>query len=81
MHAAGERESMADQRALELIQEERFLEFNNYVESLGGTVDLSGAHLRAFEVAEPPNGRAIGDRNARAAAAPGRGRRAGWWRR
>ena len=28
VHAAGERESMADQRALELIQEERFLEFN-----------------------------------------------------
>lgn len=41
---------MSDQRALELLQEERFLEFNNYVESRGGEVDLSGAHLRAYDL-------------------------------
>lgn len=41
---------MADQHALSLIQEERFLEFNNYVESKGGSVDLTGAHLRAYDL-------------------------------
>ena len=41
---------MVDKRALELIQEERALEFNNYVEGLGGAVDLSGAHLRAYDL-------------------------------
>lgn len=41
---------MTDQKALELIQEERFLEFNNYVESNGGEVDLSNAHLRAYDI-------------------------------
>ena len=41
---------MADQHALTLIQEERYLEFNNYVESRGGEVDLSGAHLSAYDL-------------------------------
>jgi uncharacterized protein YjbI with pentapeptide repeats len=41
---------MADMHALELIQDERILEFNNFVESKGGVVDLSGAHLRAYDL-------------------------------
>lgn len=41
---------MADPRALALIQEERFLEFNNLVESLNGYVDLTGAHLRGYDL-------------------------------
>ncbi len=41
---------MADQKALNLIQEDKPLEFNNYVESLGGAVDLTDAHLRSFDL-------------------------------
>lgn len=41
---------MADQRALDLVQEERHLEFNNLVESTGGQVDLSNAHLRGYDL-------------------------------
>jgi uncharacterized protein YjbI with pentapeptide repeats len=41
---------MADPRALELIQEERILEFNNYVEANGGVVDLTNAHLRGYDM-------------------------------
>jgi len=41
---------MADPHALNLIQEERFLEFNNLVDNAGGVVDLSGAHLRGYDM-------------------------------
>ncbi|MEB3286704.1 MAG: pentapeptide repeat-containing protein [Vampirovibrionales bacterium] len=41
---------MADQTALTMIQEERFLEFNNYVEKLAGAVDLTNAHLRGYDL-------------------------------
>lgn len=41
---------MADSHALNLIQEERFLEFNNLVDSTAGPVDLSGAHLRGYDL-------------------------------
>lgn len=41
---------MADQRALGYLQEERYLEFNNYVDAQNGVVDLNGAHLRAYDL-------------------------------
>lgn len=41
---------MADPHALNLIQEERFAEFNNLMESTGGVVDLTGAHLRGYDL-------------------------------
>ncbi len=41
---------MADLTALELIQEERFEAFNRLVAGQGGRVDLSGAHLRGFDL-------------------------------
>lgn len=41
---------MADLIALDLIQEERFEEFNRLVAGNGGRVDLSGAHLRGFDL-------------------------------
>jgi hypothetical protein len=41
---------MADSHALNLIQEERFLEFNNLIENSGGFVDLTGAHLRGYDM-------------------------------
>jgi uncharacterized protein YjbI with pentapeptide repeats len=41
---------MADSHALGLIQDEKFLEFNNLVERSGGVVDLSGAHLRGYDL-------------------------------
>lgn len=41
---------MADPRALNLIQEERFLDFNNLVDSNDGYVDLTGAHLRGYDL-------------------------------
>jgi uncharacterized protein YjbI with pentapeptide repeats len=41
---------MADSHALNLIQEERFLEFNNLIENSGGIVDLTGAHLRGYDM-------------------------------
>jgi len=41
---------MADPRALNLIQEERVLEFNNLVEASNGVVDLTGAHLRGYDL-------------------------------
>ncbi|HEY9745502.1 MAG TPA: pentapeptide repeat-containing protein [Oculatellaceae cyanobacterium] len=41
---------MPDPRALDLIQEERFVEFNNFVEANGGVVDLSNAHLRGYDM-------------------------------
>ena len=41
---------MADPRALNLIQEERILEFNALIEATDGVVDLTGAHLRGFDM-------------------------------
>ena len=41
---------MADPRALNLIQEERILEFNNLVEASNGEVDLTGSHLRGYDL-------------------------------
>lgn len=41
---------MADPQALNLIQEERFLEFNNLMEATNGIVDLTGAHLRGYDL-------------------------------
>jgi uncharacterized protein YjbI with pentapeptide repeats len=41
---------MADQRALSLIQEEKHDAFNTLVKATGGRVDLSGAHLRAYDL-------------------------------
>ena len=41
---------MADEEAQRLIQEEKFLDFNNYVEKHGGAVDLSDAHLRSYDM-------------------------------
>ncbi len=41
---------MADAKALELIQEEKAKEYNAYVESLGGSVDLTNAHLRGYDL-------------------------------
>jgi len=41
---------MADPRALNLIQEERILEFNNLMEASNGVVDLTGAHLRGYDL-------------------------------
>ena len=41
---------MADPRALNLIQEERILEFNNLIEASNGVVDLTGAHLRGYDL-------------------------------
>jgi uncharacterized protein YjbI with pentapeptide repeats len=41
---------MADPRALALIQEEKFTQFNQLVEAQGGKVDLSGAHLRSYDL-------------------------------
>lgn len=41
---------MADPHALNLIQEEKFVEFNNLVERAGGEVDLTGAHLRGYDM-------------------------------
>jgi uncharacterized protein YjbI with pentapeptide repeats len=41
---------MADPHALNLIQEEKFLEFNNFVDNAGGVVDLTGAHLRGYDL-------------------------------
>jgi uncharacterized protein YjbI with pentapeptide repeats len=41
---------MADPRALNLIQEERILEFNNLIEASDGVVDLTGAHLRGYDM-------------------------------
>ena len=41
---------MADPHALNLIQEERFTEFNNLMEKTGGVVDLTDAHLRGYDL-------------------------------
>jgi len=41
---------MADEKALALIQEDQLEAFNKYVESNGGAVDLSNAHLRAYDL-------------------------------
>jgi len=42
---------MADERALTLIQEDKHLQFNAYVEQLpDGRVDLSDAHLRSYDL-------------------------------
>ncbi len=41
---------MADSRALNLVQEEKFVEFNNLVDAQGGKVDLTGAHLRGYDL-------------------------------
>jgi len=41
---------MADPHALNLIQEERFADFNNLIEASGGKVDLTGAHLRGYDL-------------------------------
>ena len=41
---------MADEKALVLIQEEHIDAFNRYAEANGGVVDLSNAHLRAYDL-------------------------------
>ncbi len=41
---------MADKHALDLIQEEKYVEFNSLMERTGGEVDLTGAHLRAYDL-------------------------------
>lgn len=41
---------MSDPRALVHLQEERFDQFNAVVQAAGGHVDLSGAHLRAYDL-------------------------------
>lgn len=41
---------MADPRALNLVQEDRPLDFNRLVESQGGMVDLSGAMFRGYDL-------------------------------
>lgn len=41
---------MADPHALNLIQDEKFIEFNNFIEKSGGFVDLTGAHLRGYDM-------------------------------
>lgn len=41
---------MADVEAINLIQEERFAEFNQLVERAGGAVDLSNAHLKGYDL-------------------------------
>lgn len=40
---------MADEKALKLIQEDKHLDFNQYVENLE-IVDLAGAHLRSYDL-------------------------------
>jgi uncharacterized protein YjbI with pentapeptide repeats len=42
--------TMANAQALNLIQEERFIEFNNLVDSTPGYIDLTGAHLRGYDL-------------------------------
>jgi uncharacterized protein YjbI with pentapeptide repeats len=41
---------MSDQKALSYLQDERFDLFNTYVQNQGGAVDLTGAHLRAYDL-------------------------------
>ena len=41
---------MANQHAVDLIQEEKFGQFNALVDGADGQVDLSGAHLRGFDM-------------------------------
>jgi uncharacterized protein YjbI with pentapeptide repeats len=41
---------MADAHALNLIQEDRPLDFNRYVETQGGAADLSGAQFRGYDL-------------------------------
>jgi hypothetical protein len=41
---------MSDQKALTYLQDERFDLFNTYVQNQGGAVDLTGAHLRAYDL-------------------------------
>lgn len=41
---------MSDRRALELLQEERFEQFNALVDAAHGEVDLTNAHLRAYDL-------------------------------
>jgi uncharacterized protein YjbI with pentapeptide repeats len=42
--------AMADPHALNLIQEEKYHEFNSLVERADGVVDLTGAHLRGYDM-------------------------------
>ena len=41
---------MADQQALDLVQEEKYLQFNDMVEASANPIDLSGAHLRGYDL-------------------------------
>lgn len=41
---------MADTQALTLLQEERYSDFNRYVDNANGVVDLSGAHLKGYDL-------------------------------
>lgn len=41
---------MSDRRALELLQEERYEQFNALVDAANGEVDLTNAHLRAYDL-------------------------------
>ncbi len=41
---------MADAKALELIQDEKIEDYNAYVETLEGGVDLSNSHLRGYDL-------------------------------
>jgi len=41
---------MPDSHALTLIQDEKFQDYNAYADARGGKVDLSNAHLRAYDL-------------------------------
>jgi uncharacterized protein YjbI with pentapeptide repeats len=41
---------MANPKALELLQEEKYELFNNLVTAANGEVDLTGAHLRSYDL-------------------------------
>ncbi|MFN8614598.1 MAG: pentapeptide repeat-containing protein [Vampirovibrionales bacterium] len=41
---------MADQTALGFLQDEKYEDFNRYVDRQGGVVDLTGAHLRSYDL-------------------------------
>jgi uncharacterized protein YjbI with pentapeptide repeats len=43
-------DDMPDRRALELLQEERIDQFNALVDAANGEVDLTNAHLRAYDL-------------------------------
>lgn len=41
---------MADSKAVNFLQEERFKEFNDYVQQQQGPVDLSGAQFKGYDL-------------------------------